>query len=46
MTLNCLIVDDEEHALEVIKHHLKKVSYLNLVAATTNPLEALQLINT
>ncbi|MFD2245322.1 LytR/AlgR family response regulator transcription factor [Pontibacter ruber] len=45
MTINCLIVDDEEHALEVIKHHLKQVPYINLVAATTNPLEALQILN-
>ncbi|MCC9135180.1 LytR/AlgR family response regulator transcription factor [Pontibacter silvestris] len=46
MTINCIIVDDEEHALEVIKHHMKQVPYLNLIAATTNPLQALQLINT
>ncbi|MBC3542120.1 LytR/AlgR family response regulator transcription factor [Rufibacter sediminis] len=43
--MNCLIVDDEEHAQEVIKHHLKQVPALQLVGATTNPLEALQIIN-
>ncbi|KAA3436673.1 LytR/AlgR family response regulator transcription factor [Rufibacter hautae] len=43
--MNCLIVDDEEHAQEVIKHHLKQVPALQLVGATANPLEALQIIN-
>ncbi|QHL89141.1 response regulator [Nibribacter ruber] len=43
--MTCVIVDDEEHALAVIQHHLKQVPNVQVVSATTKPLEALQLIN-
>jgi two-component system, LytTR family, response regulator len=43
--MNCVIIDDEEHALAVIQHHLKQVPQIQVVSATTKPLEALQLIN-
>ncbi|AKQ44870.1 hypothetical protein TH63_03325 [Rufibacter radiotolerans] len=43
--MNCLLVDDEEHALEVLRHHLKQVPALTVAGATTNPLEALRLLN-
>lgn len=41
MTIRCLIVDDKPLAIDVLKHHLAKVPFLELVASTTNPLEAL-----
>lgn len=44
--INCLIVDDEQHAIDVLVHYVKQLPFLSLQATTTNPLEALQLINT
>ncbi|RYY20540.1 MAG: response regulator, partial [Sphingobacteriaceae bacterium] len=44
--LNCLIVDDEEHAIDVIKHYIGMVPFLKLEAYTTSPLQALQMIST
>lgn len=44
--INCLIVDDEQGAIDVLKHHIEKVSYLNLVGASLGPLEALDKIYT
>lgn len=44
--INCLIVDDEQGAIDVLKHHVEKVSYLNLVATSLGPLEALDKIYT
>lgn len=42
--INCLIVDDEQHAIDILKHYIGQTPYLNLVAATTNPIEALSLV--
>ena len=42
--INCIIVDDEPHAIEVLDHYVKQTPYLHLVATFTNPIEALQLI--
>ncbi|MCZ4224442.1 LytR/AlgR family response regulator transcription factor [Pedobacter rhodius] len=39
--INCIIVDDEDHAIDVIKHYLKSVSQLNLIACFTNPAKAI-----
>lgn len=41
MTLNVLAIDDEPLALRVIAAHAKKVPFLTLVRATTNPVEGL-----
>ena len=43
--INCLIVDDEEHAIKNLVHHVNEVPFLNLIASTTNPLKALELVN-
>ena len=42
--INCIIVDDEPHALEVLDHYVKQTPHLHLVASFTNPIEALQLL--
>lgn len=42
--INCIIVDDEPHAIEVLDHYVKQTPYLHLVASFTNPIEALQLL--
>lgn len=44
--INCIIVDDEQHAIDILVHYVNQTPLLNLVAFTTNPLEALQTIAT
>lgn len=39
--INCIIVDDETHAIEVISHHIKSIDQLNLIASFTKPTEAI-----
>ncbi|KAA2240185.1 response regulator transcription factor [Chitinophaga agrisoli] len=43
--IQCFIVDDEQHAIDVIANHIKEVQFLQLAGATTNPIEAIQRIN-
>lgn len=43
--INCIIVDDEQHSIDILTHHITQTDYLNLVLATTKATEALQLIN-
>jgi two-component system LytT family response regulator len=43
--INCIIVDDEEHAIEVIQHYLKSVAAIQITATFTNPIEALSFVN-
>lgn len=42
--INCLIVDDEQGAIDVLSHYCKKVPFLNLVSTCLGPLEALDKI--
>lgn len=44
--INCLIVDDEQHAIDILMHYIEQTPFLNLVAAHTNPIEALQAVGT
>ena len=44
--ISCLIVDDEYDAIDVMEHYIKQTPILQLVGATTNPLEALQILAT
>ncbi len=39
--INCIIVDDEEHAIEVIQHYIKSVGSLQIMATFTSPIDAL-----
>lgn len=43
--INCLIVDDEQHAIDILVHYVGQTPFLKLVDTTTNPLEALQMVN-
>lgn len=43
--IQCLIIDDEQPAINIIAAYVEKVPYLKLVATTTDPLEGLSLIN-
>lgn len=44
--IRCLIVDDEQPAIDIIKHYIGQTTYLELVSSTTNPVEALQTVIT
>lgn len=43
--ITCIIVDDEQPAIDVLVHFVKQIPSLELLATFTNPLQALQLIN-
>jgi two-component system, LytTR family, response regulator len=43
--ISCIIVDDEEHAIEILAHYVGQTPYLKLAGSTTNPIEALQMVN-
>ncbi|RAJ11063.1 LytTR family two component transcriptional regulator [Chitinophaga skermanii] len=43
--INCIIVDDEQHAIDLLVHHIGKTPFLNLVFTSTDPVEALQVVN-
>jgi len=43
--INCIIVDDEQHAIDILQHYIKQTPYLNLIASFTNPLEALAMLS-
>ena len=42
--INCLIVDDEQHAIDILVHYINQTPHLHLIGSTTNPVEALQLV--
>ncbi|MEO6734113.1 MAG: response regulator transcription factor [Ferruginibacter sp.] len=44
--IRCLIVDDEQHAIDILIHYIKQTTYLELVSSTTKPVEALQIVAT
>jgi DNA-binding LytR/AlgR family response regulator len=46
MQHTCLIVEDEPLARNLLTEYVKKVSFLNLVKACSNPLEALDVLRT
>ncbi|RZK50544.1 MAG: response regulator transcription factor [Pedobacter sp.] len=42
--IKCMVVDDKPLAIDVLKHHIDKVGFLELCFTTTNPLEGLERI--
>jgi two-component system LytT family response regulator len=44
--INCLIVDDEQHAIDILVHYVGQTPYLHLTGTSTNPIEALQVVAT
>ncbi len=42
--IKCIIVDDEQHAVDILVHYVKQTPHLELVNSFNNPLEALQLL--
>jgi DNA-binding LytR/AlgR family response regulator len=43
--MNCIAIDDEPLALDIITEFCSKISYLNLLGTFTNPLDAAKLLN-
>lgn len=44
--IDCIIVDDEEYSIDILLLYAKQIPDLNIIKATTNPMEAMVLINT
>jgi DNA-binding LytR/AlgR family response regulator len=44
LMLRCIAIDDEELALELLEDNIRKVPFLDLVAACDNPLEAVKVL--
>jgi len=42
--IRCLVVDDEPLALHILEDYISKIPFLELVKATTNPIEALTMV--
>ncbi|WP_426669256.1 LytR/AlgR family response regulator transcription factor [Mucilaginibacter sp. McL0603] len=42
--IRCIVIDDEPLALHILEDYISKMPFLQLVKATTNPIEALQLV--
>jgi two-component system, LytTR family, response regulator len=43
--INCLVLDDEQHAIDVLEEHIKDTPYLHLTIATTDIKEAITTLN-
>jgi two-component system LytT family response regulator len=44
--IRCLIIDDEQHAIDILVHYISQTNFLELVSTTTHPVEALQTVAT
>jgi two-component system LytT family response regulator len=44
MSIKCIAIDDEPMALEKLENYISKVPYLELVAACSNPCDAMQVM--
>lgn len=42
--INCIIVDDEQHAIDILVHYVNQTPHLQLEGTFTNPIEALQAV--
>ncbi len=46
MNINCIVVDDEPIARDILKTYIEQVPYLTLVASCEDAFEAMQVLNT
>lgn len=44
--MTCIIIDDEQHAIDVLEHYVRQIPSLRLLASFNNPLDAFQFLNT
>jgi two-component system, LytTR family, response regulator len=43
--MHCLIVDDEQHSIDILCQYVLDTPYLKLVKSTTDPFEAMDIVN-
>lgn len=43
--LRCIIIDDEQHAIDLLKSYIEKISFLELIDTFNNPLNAISKID-
>ena len=43
--IKCFILDDEQHAVDLLESYVKQVASLKLIGTATDPIEAMHLIN-
>ncbi|SHE48040.1 LytR/AlgR family response regulator transcription factor [Pedobacter caeni] len=43
--INCIVIDDEAHAIELLTLHIEQTPFLKLTGTAMNPVVALQLLN-
>jgi two-component system, LytTR family, response regulator len=43
--IKCIVIDDEQPAIDVLSHYIQKIPQLQLVATATNPLEGINFVN-
>jgi two-component system, LytTR family, response regulator len=43
--VNCIIVDDEQHAIDLLSNHISKIPFLNMQFSTTDPVKAFQYVH-
>jgi two-component system, LytTR family, response regulator len=46
LKINCVVLDDEQHAIDVLVSHIQETPMLHLVCATSSHQEAARMINT
>lgn len=46
MIRNCLVLDDEQHSIDILTDYVEKTPNLSLLAAFKNPIDAISLIQT
>lgn len=46
MTRKCLVLDDEQHSIDILTDYVEKTPNLSLIAAFKNPIDAISLIQT
>lgn len=42
--IHCIIVDDEQHAIDILVHYVQQTPHLKLAGCFTNPMEALKAV--
>ncbi|NVO85880.1 LytR/AlgR family response regulator transcription factor [Hymenobacter terrestris] len=42
--ISCLIIDDEQSAIDILQTFISKIPFLNLVGSSTNPIEAMGIV--
>lgn len=42
--IKCIIIDDEQHAIDILVHYVSQTPFLHLAGTTINPIEGLQMV--